>query len=269
MIKYSGRAVARHAIYPFSTQLFKKYAIIFSMKKFKRVLLKLSGEQFSGKKDFGIDADFLVSLSKELCDVIKETEVQLVVVVGGGNFLRGSTFSKNTMIERATADYMGMLATIINGMALVDTIEYLGQPARLQTRLRVESVAEPFIRRKAIRHLEKGRIVVVGGGTGSPYFTTDTTAILTALELNCEIVLKATKVDGVYSKDPLKYSDAVKMENTSYIDAIKNKDISIMDNAAVSHAMEHNLPIRVFDLLTPGNIKKVVNGEALGTLISG
>lgn len=238
------------------------------MKKPERILLKLSGEQFAGKNSFGIDTDFLLDLARELHEVVTETKAQIVIVVGGGNFLRGATLSKTeAQIERATADYMGMLATIINGMALVDILEHFGQPARLQTRLRIESVAEPYIRRRAIRHLEKGRVVIIGGGTGNPFVTTDTAAVSAALELGCDIVLKATKVDGIYSKDPQKHKDAVKLQTISHLDAIKDTNISVMDNAAVSLAMDNNLPLCVFDLLTKGNIKKIVSGEAVGTLV--
>ena len=233
-----------------------------------RILLKLSGEQFAGKNSFGIDADFLLDLARELHEVVSETNAQVVIVVGGGNFLRGEALSKKeTTIERATADYMGMLATVMNGMALVDILEHFGQPARLQTRIRIDSVAEPFVRRRAIRHLEKGRVVVIGGGTGNPFVTTDTAAVSTALELGCDIVLKATKVDGVYSKDPNKYSDAVKLDIISHLDAIKDENISVMDNAAISLAMDNGLPLRVFDLLAKGNIKRIVTGENIGTLV--
>lgn len=238
------------------------------MEKPRRILLKLSGEQFAGKNSFGIDADFLLDLAKELHEVVSHTKAQIVIVVGGGNFLRGATLSKNeSMIERATADYMGMLATVMNGMALVDILEHFGQPARLQTRIRIDSVAESYIRRRAIRHLEKGRVVILGGGTGNPYVTTDTAAVSAALELGCDIVLKATKVDGVYSKDPNKYTDAIKLHTISHLDAIKDENISVMDNAAISLAMDNKLPIRVFDLLTKGNIKRIANGEMVGTLV--
>lgn len=238
------------------------------MNKPHRILLKLSGEQFAGKNNFGIDTDFLLDLAKELHEVVTETKVQIVIVVGGGNFLRGATLSKNeATIERATADYMGMLATVMNGMALVDILEHFGQPARLQTRIRIDSVAEPFIRRRAIRHLEKGRIVVIGGGTGNPFVTTDTAAVSTALELGCDIALKATKVDGVYSKDPHKHTDAIKLGTISHLDVIKDKNISVMDNAAISLAMDNRLPLLVFDLLMKGNIKRIANGEEVGTLI--
>lgn len=239
-----------------------------SMNKPKRILLKLSGEQFAGKNSFGIDTDFLLDLARELREAVTETKAQIVIVVGGGNFLRGATLSKNEAhIERATADYMGMLATVMNGMALVDILEHFGQPARLQTRIRIDSVAEPYIRRRAIRHLEKGRVVIIGGGTGNPFVTTDTAAVSAALELGCDIVLKATKVDGVYSKDPKKHADAVKLPTISHLDAIKDTNISVMDNAAVSLAMDNNLPLCIFDLLTKGNIKKLINGEPVGTIV--
>jgi uridylate kinase len=235
----------------------------------QRILLKLSGEQFAGNERFGIDTDFLLGLAQELHEVVKSSGAQIVIVVGGGNFVRGATLSKNeVMIERATADYMGMLATVMNGMALVDILEHFGQPARLQTRIKIDSVAEPFIRRRALRHLEKGRIVIIGGGTGNPYVTTDTAAVSAALELGCDIVLKATKVDGVYTKDPSKHADAVKLGTISHLDAIQDVNISVMDNAAVSLAMDNNLPIRVFDLLTKGNIQRIVQGEHIGTLVS-
>ena len=234
----------------------------------KRLLLKLSGEQFAGKNSFGIDPEFVTDLARELADVVKTTKSQIVVVVGGGNFVRGATLSKGPIkIERATADYMGMLSTVLNGMALVDVLENVGQPARLQTRVPVYTVAEPYIRRKAIRHLEKGRVVVVAGGTGNPYVTTDTAAVSAALEMGCEIVLKATKVDGVYTSDPAKDKKAKKIKKISHLEVLKNKNIKVMDAAAISMAMDQKLSIRVFDLLTKGNIKKVIKGEDVGTLI--
>ncbi|MCE9628618.1 MAG: UMP kinase [Candidatus Vogelbacteria bacterium] len=236
---------------------------------YKRVLLKLSGEQFAGKQAFGIDVDFVATLAEEIKVLLADTKVQLAIVVGGGNFLRGATLAKNeSMIERATADYMGMLATVMNGMALVDILEKKGQPARLQTRVQINSVAEPYIRRRAIRHLEKGRVVIVAGGTGNPYVTTDTAAVSTALEIDCELVLKATKVDKVYTKDPNKYPDAEAISKISYLDVLKNQEINVMDNAAISLAMDHHLPIRVFDLLTKGNVSQIVSGADVGTLIS-
>ncbi len=237
--------------------------------KHHRILLKLSGEQFAGEKKFGIDTHFVAELAQELQSVVKKTKVQIVVVIGGGNFLRGATMAgEQNMVERATADYMGMLATIMNGMALVDILEYFGQPARLQTRLHINAVAEPYIRRRTLRHLEKGRVVIVAGGTGNPYFTTDTAAVSTAIELGCDIVLKATKVDGVYNKDPKKFSDAVKISKISFLDALRDENIRVMDNAALSLAMDNRLPIRIFDLLSKGNIQKTVEGKSVGTLIN-
>lgn len=237
---------------------------------YKRVLLKLSGEQFAGKKSFGIDTKFIDGLAKEIHQVVLKTGTQIAIVVGGGNFLRGAELvAHEKMIERATADYMGMLATLLNGMALVDILEHYGQRARLQSRIAIASLAEPYIRRRAIRHLEKGRVVIIGGGTGNPYVTTDTAAVSTALELDCEVMLKATKVDGVYTKDPHKHKDVKKIKKISHLNVIKNQHINIMDNAAISLAMDHHLPIRVFDLLTKGNIERIVKGEDIGTLVSG
>ena len=236
---------------------------------YTRILLKLSGEQFAGKTSFGIDTKFVNGLAQEIQKVIADTGTQIVIVVGGGNFLRGAALAAHEkMIERATADYMGMLATLLNGMALVDILEHFGQPARLQSRISIASVAEPYIRRRAIRHLEKGRVVIIAGGTGNPYVTTDTAAVSAALELDCEIVLKATKVDGVYTKDPNKHADVKKIKKISHLRVIKNKHITVMDNAAISLAMDHHLPIRVFDLMTRGNIGRIVKGEDIGTLVA-
>lgn len=236
------------------------------MAQMKRVLLKLSGEQFEGSRDHGIDPEFVTKLAKELKEVKDETGTEISVIVGGGNFMRGASIAAHG-VERVTGDYMGMLATVLNGMALVDILEQQDQPARLQTRVRTDSVAEPYIRRRAIRHLEKGRLVIVAGGTGNPYVTTDTAAVTTALELNCDAVLKATKVDGVYDKDPAKHDDANKYDKLSYQDVVTNTDIAVMDHAAISLARENELPIIVFDLLTHGNIKRVVSGEDIGTRI--
>lgn len=234
--------------------------------KLKRVLLKLSGEQFAGSRGHGIDAEFVGDIAKELKEVATSTGAQIAIVVGGGNIMRGADVAKNG-VERATGDYMGMLATILNGMALVDTLEASDQPARLQTRLGVDSVAEPYIRRRAIRHIEKGRIVIVAGGTGNPYVTTDTAAVTTALELDCQAVLKATKVDGVYDKDPLKHKSAKKLPSLSHAQVLQNPEIGIMDNAAISLAMDNKLPIIVFELLS-GNLKKVIQGKAVGSKVS-
>lgn len=232
--------------------------------KYKRVLLKLSGEQFASGRGFGIDSDFINELARDI-KAVADLGVEVVIIVGGGNFMRGADIAKNG-VERATGDYMGMLATILNGMALVDTIEAGGQAARLQTRLRVDSVAEPYIRRRAIRHLEKKRIVIVAGGTGNPYVTTDTAAVTTALELDCQAVLKATKVDGVYDKDPVKHKKARKYASLSHSEALRNPQIGVMDNAAISLAMDNNLPIVVFKL-SKENLKKVIQGKSVGTKV--
>lgn len=234
--------------------------------KFKRVLLKLSGEQFAGSREHGIDPDFVNDLAKELKQVIDKTGAQIAIVVGGGNFMRGASIAGKG-VDRATGDYMGMLATVINGMALLEGLEENGQPARLLSKLRVEGVAEPYIRRRAMRHMEKERVIIIAGGTGNPYFTTDTAAVNAALELDCDVTLKATKVDGVYDKDPLKHKDAKKYDAMSHGEALKNPEINVMDNAALSLAMDNNLPIVVFNLV-PGNILKIIEGQALGTIVT-
>ncbi len=233
--------------------------------KYKRVLLKLSGEQFAGGQNFGINSDFINELARDI-KAIADLRTQVAVVVGGGNFMRGADIAKKG-VERATGDYMGMLATILNGMALVDTLEANNQPARLQTRLRVDSVAEPYIRRRAIRHMEKGRVVIIAGGTGNPYVTTDTAAVTAALELDCQVVLKATKVDGVYDKDPITHKDAKKYSSLSHAEALQNPQIGVMDNAAISLAMDNKLPIIIFGL-SKENLKKVIQGKAVGSKVS-
>jgi uridylate kinase len=238
-----------------------------SDKRKPRVLLKLSGEQFAGDREYGVDPQFVNNLAKELAETIQATGVELVIIVGGGNIMRGSSVAKSG-IERASGDYMGMLATIINGVALVDILETNGVRARLQTRLRVDAVAEPYIRRRGIRHLEKGRVVVVAGGTGNPYVTTDTAALTTALELDCQMVLKATKVAGVYNKDPHKHTDATKHDTLTFDQVLTNPEINVMDNAAISLAMDNKLPIVVFDLHTHGNIRRVIEGQPIGTKVS-
>jgi uridylate kinase len=226
----------------------------------------LSGEQFAGDREYGVDPNFVDRLAQELAETIKATGAQLAIIVGGGNIMRGASIAKSG-IERASGDYMGMLATIINGIALVDILEKNGVPARLTTRLRVDQVAEPYIRRRGIRHLEKGRVVVVAGGTGNPYVTTDTAAVTTALELECDMVLKATKVDGVYDRDPAKHTDAKKHSNLTFDQVLTDPHMNVMDNAAISLAMDNKLPIVVFDLLTHGNIRRVIAGESIGTVV--
>jgi uridylate kinase len=231
---------------------------------YKRVLLKLSGEQLAGREG-GIDPHFVAWLSGEIKKAT-ETGVEMAIVVGGGNFLRGATIAGEGL-ERPTADYMGMLATVMNGLALMDMLEHHGQPTRLQTNIRVDQVAEPFIRRRAIRHLEKKRVVIIAGGLGKPYLTTDTTAASVALELDCEVILKATKVDGIYNKDPAKHENAERFDTLSYQEAIENPNIQVMDKAAIGLAMEQKKPLLVFDLHQDGNILKAVSGEPIGTKV--
>lgn len=234
--------------------------------KYKRILLKLGGESLCGKGQVGIDPQAVAYLADEI-QAVKAHQVEIAIVIGGGNFWRGNDpYAK--MIERATADYMGMLATVINSLALQDALEKRGMYTRVQTAIEMRAVAEPYIRRRAIRHLEKGRIVIFGAGTGNPFFTTDTAAALRAQEIDADVLLKATKVDGVYDKDPLKYPDAKKFERLSYNDAILMEQVQVMDNTALSLCMDNNLPIIVFDLAQPRSIERAVLGEAVGTIIT-
>ncbi|MES0341525.1 MAG: UMP kinase [Candidatus Humimicrobiaceae bacterium] len=233
--------------------------------KYKRVLLKISGEALLGNEGHGIDPGITAGIAAQIKEVI-EMGVEMAVVVGGGNFWRGTSASANGM-DRNTADHIGMLATIMNAMGLQNALEKIGVFTRVQTAISMQEVAEPFIRRKAVRHLEKKRVVIFAGGTGNPYFTTDTAAALRALEINAEIIFKATKVDGVYDKDPLKHKDAKKYDNLSYIEVL-NKNLRVMDSTAISLCRENNLPIIVFDLTMPGNIKGVIMGKKIGTLVS-
>ena len=233
--------------------------------KYKRIVLKLSGEALQGKLGFGIDPNVMNDFSRQIKE-IHEMGVQVTVVVGGGNIFRGMKTASATGMERATADYMGMLATAINGLALQDALERLGVPTRVQTAIEVAKVAEPYIRRRAIRHLEKGRVVIFVGGIGSPFFTTDTTAALRAMEIGADIVLKATNVDGIYSDDPAKNRKAKKFTTLSYTDVIK-KGLKVMDATAVSLCMDGHMPIIVFDLHRQGNIKRAVCGEPVGTKV--
>ncbi len=233
--------------------------------KYKRIVLKLSGEALQGKLGFGIDPGVLNNFSRQIKEV-HELGVQVTVVVGGGNIFRGMTTASATGMERATADYMGMLATAINGLALQDALERSGVPTRVQSAIEVAKVAEPYIRRRAIRHLEKGRVVIFVGGIGSPFFTTDTTAALRAMEIGADIVLKATNVDGIYSDDPAKNRKAKKFTNLSYSDVLK-KGLKVMDATAVSLCMDGHMPIIVFDLHRQGNIKRAVCGEPVGTRV--
>ena len=236
-----------------------------STPKYKRIVLKLSGEALQGKLGFGIDPHVLEDLARQIKE-IRALGVEVTVVVGGGNIFRGLKTSTATGMERATADYMGMLATAINGLALQDALERFDVPTRVQTAIEIAKVAEPYIRRRAIRHLEKGRVVIFVGGIGSPFFTTDTTAALRAMEIGAEVVLKATNVDGVYTDDPATNRRAKKFATLQFIDVLK-KGLKVMDATAVSLCMDGNLPIIVFNLHRAGNIKRAVCGELVGTLV--
>jgi uridylate kinase len=233
--------------------------------KYSRVLLKLSGESLCGDSGHGINPEALLSISREI-KLAHDRGVQIGVVVGGGNIWRGMS-NTSVAIGRVTADYMGMLATIINALALQDALEHMGVPTRVQTAIDIQKLAEAYIRRRAIRHLEKGRIVIFAGGTGNPYFTTDTAAALRAVEIEAQAVLKATKVDGVYTADPRKDKAAKKLEHVTFMDSIKQR-LAVMDTTALTLCMENRLPILVFDLAVPGNIARAVNGQKVGTLIT-
>jgi len=229
---------------------------------YKRVVLKISGEALAGNKGFGIDFDTVNRIADEIKEV-KEMGVQIGLVVGGGNIWRGR---EGIGMDRTTADHMGMLATVINALALQDALEQREVPTRVQTAIEMRAIAEPYIRRRAIRHLEKGRVVIFAAGTGNPFFSTDTAASLRAAEIDAEVILLAKKVDGVYDKDPNKYKDAVKFKELSYLDVL-NKGLGVMDSTATSLCMDNKIPIIVFDLTTYGNIKKVVTGKDIGTIV--
>ncbi|MBI4710265.1 MAG: UMP kinase [Nitrospirae bacterium] len=233
--------------------------------KYKRVLLKLSGEAFMGSKNYGIDHMVISSITGEL-KAVASRGVQVAVVIGGGNIFRGLEASAEGM-ERASADYMGMLATVLNALALQHALERIGVATRVQSAIEMQELAEPYIRRKAVRHLEKGRVVIFAGGTGNPYFTTDTAAALRAMEIGAQVIFKATKVDGVYSSDPMKDRKAKKFPEIKYIDVLK-KGLHVMDSTAISLCMDNKLPIIVFSLREKGNIKKILEGKKIGTLIS-
>lgn len=232
--------------------------------RYKRILLKLSGESLMGNKNFGMDSDVIAQYAKEIKSVV-DAGVEVALVIGGGNIYRGMNEAQ-TGIERAHGDYMGMLATVINGMALQAGLEKAGLFTRLQSAIKMEQIAEPYIRRRAIRHLEKGRVVIFGAGTGNPYFTTDTAGSLRAIEINADVILKGTRVDGVYTADPEKDSTATKYDEVSYQECL-SKNLRIMDMTAFTLCMENNLPIIVFDMNKEGNLKRVVEGETVGTLI--
>ena len=233
--------------------------------KYRRVLLKLSGEALGGESGAGIRPEALQDMAEQIREV-RDLGVQIVVVVGGGNIFRGLSGSERG-IERATGDYMGMLATIINGLALQDALEKLGVATRVQSAISMAQVAEPFIRRRAVRHLEKGRVVIFGGGTGNPYFSTDTAAALRANEIGADVILKATKVDGIYDSDPKKNPDAKRYAQVGYLEALQ-KQLKVMDSTAFSLCMDNKMPIIVFDFFRPHNLRRVVMGEEVGTLVN-
>ncbi|MBI5814933.1 MAG: UMP kinase [Nitrospinae bacterium] len=233
---------------------------------FRRVLLKVTGEAFADAGKQGIGVAALSHLAQEIKDVAA-IGVQMAVVVGGGNIFRGAVASESGM-DRVSADYMGMLATMINGLALQNALERIDCQTRLLTSIDIHQLAEPYVRRRAVRHLEKGRVVIFAGGTGNPYFTTDTTASLRAMEIGAEVIMKATKVDGVYDADPMKVSSARKYTELKFIDVLKN-NLKIMDAAAISLCMDNQVPIIVFNMTVPGNIKRVLTGEKIGTIVRG
>jgi len=231
---------------------------------YKRILLKLSGEALKGKREFGIDFEETALIAEQINE-IQALGVEIAVVIGGGNIFRGVPASKNG-IDRVTADYMGMIATMINALALQGALENIGVITRVQTAIEMQKLAEPYVRRKAVRHLEKGRVVIFAGGTGNPYFSTDTAAALRAVEIEAEIVLKATKVDGVYSSDPVTNKKAKRFSSIDYLEVI-TKRLKVMDSTAISLCMDNNLPIVVFNMAQKGNIRKVIMGENIGTLV--
>ncbi|MGZ4677402.1 MAG: UMP kinase [Acidimicrobiia bacterium] len=235
---------------------------------YRRVVLKLSGESFAEQHGFGIDAEIVGRIAAEIADARRELDMEIAIVVGGGNIFRGIA-GKTRGMDRARADYMGMLATVINALALQDALEGVGQPTRVQTAITMDKIAEPYIPLRAIRHLEKGRIVIFAAGTGNPYFTTDTTAALRGAEMGAEAVLKGTHsgVDGVYSADPRLHADAVKLEEVTHFEVI-NRRLEVMDSTAITFCMDNALPIVVFDVSAPGNIRRVLSGAPIGTLVS-
>lgn len=234
--------------------------------KFRRILLKLSGEALAGQQGYGIDPEVIADIASEVKEVV-DLGVQVALVIGGGNIFRGVAAASRGM-DRASADYMGMLATVMNSLALLDALENVGVVTRVQSAIEMQEVAEPYIRRRAVRHLEKGRVVIFAAGTGNPFFTTDTAASLRAMEIGAEVILKATKVDGVYSADPVKDKNAVKYPTLTYLDVLK-KGLQVMDATATSLCMDNDLPIVVFNLTQRGNIKRVIMGEQIGTLVKG
>jgi len=233
---------------------------------FKRVVLKFSGEVLAGDKEFGISADVIKSIASEISDA-KATGVEIGLVIGGGNIFRGLN-AEDSNIDRATGDQMGMLATIINSLAMQDALERANVETRVLTAIKMDEIAEPYIRRRAVRHLEKGRLALFSAGTGSPYFTTDTAAALRAIEIGADILIKGTKVDGIFDRDPEKDNNANLIEHLSYMDILE-KNLRVMDSTAISLCMENNLPIAVYNMKKPGNLKKLLTGEKIGTTVSG
>ncbi len=234
--------------------------------KYQRILLKLSGEALAGQQGYGIDPEVISGIAAEIKEVV-DLGVQLALVIGGGNIFRGLAASSKGM-DRASADYMGMLATVMNSLAMQDALEKQGVVTRVQSAIEMQQVAEPYIRRRAVRHLEKGRVVIFSAGTGNPYFTTDTAASLRAMEINAEVIIKATKVDGIYTSDPKKNRDAVKLPVLTYLEVLQ-KGLQVMDATATSLCMDNDLPMIIFDLTQRGNIKKVALGEEIGTIVRG
>ncbi|MBF72294.1 MAG: UMP kinase [Flavobacteriales bacterium] len=232
---------------------------------YKRVLLKLSGEALLGEKSYGVDPKRILAYSEEIKEIV-DSGVEIAIVIGGGNIFRGVSGASNG-IDRVQADYMGMLATVINGLALQSSLEDLKVQTRLQTAFKIEAVAEPYIKRKAVRHLEKKRVVIFSGGTGNPFFTTDSAAVLRAIEINADVILKGTRVDGIYDNDPEKNKDAVKFKQISYDEAIAKK-LKVMDSTAFTLSKENELPIIVFNMNKPGNLKKIINGKEVGTIVN-
>lgn len=236
------------------------------MSQYNRILLKLSGESFCKPGGFGIEADPIESIAERIAKIAQQG-LQVAIVVGGGNFLRGATFSEKSHISRTTADYMGMLATVINASALQETLERIGQPTRVCSAIEVSAICEPFIRRRAIRHLENNRVIILAGGTGNPFFSTDTCAALRGSELGVDLMIKATKVDGVYTDDPMKNPEAKLIQSMSY-QAVLEQNLKVMDPAAISLCRENKIPIVVLNIFNEGNITKALKGEKVGTMIS-
>jgi len=234
--------------------------------KYRRILLKLSGEALAGDQGYGISPEVLTCIANEISEVVAKG-VEVALVIGGGNIFRGLAASSKGM-DRASADYMGMLATVMNSLAMQDALEKKGVATRVQSAIDMQQIAEPYIRRRAVRHLEKGRVVIFGAGTGNPYFTTDTAASLRAMEIGADVILKATRVDGIYTADPAKDSSAVKLDDLTYLEVLQ-KGLQVMDATATSLCMDNNLPMVIFDLTRSGNIMRVVCGEAIGTIVKG